>query len=239
MRIWKFILLCCLVFGSGSSAFAQSESLWTYRAAVGTDFPVMIGGKIEIEGPRRLLLSTALGTLPESYLDTINAASEGLGWYSPEVSTLISAALENSLVWRTSVGWRPWQKRGFHFSGGYTLVTLGGGLSGAELVAVLTGQELASGGSSERNLSVASTSHMLNLELGWSWSLWRGLFLRTSLGGAFTVAASSVITPQWTPRPRFESSVTELARAGEDYLNETLVSYVHTGFLGLSLGWEL
>ena len=47
------------------------------------------------------------------------------------------------------------------------------------------------------------------------------------------------VVPEWTPRPRFESAVNELALEGENYLNETLVSYVHTGFVGLSLGWEL
>ena len=73
----------------------------------------------------------------------------------------------------------------------------------------------------------------------WGWTLWRGLYLRTSLGAALTVAASSDVVPEWTPRPRFESAVNELALEGENYLNETLVSYVHTGFVGLSLGWEL
>ena len=199
----------------------------------------MLGGKLEAEGPKRLMLSTSLGTLPESYLDTINAAAEGFGWYTPEVSSLISAALENSLVWKTSLGWTPWKNRGFYFAGGYTLVTLGGGLSGAELVAALTEKELSSSGTSERNLAVAATSHMLNAELGWTWTLWRGLYLRTSLGAALTVAASSEVVPEWPPRPRFESAVNELALEGENYLNQTLVSYVHTGFVGLSLGWEL
>ena len=43
------------------------------------------------------------------------------------------------------MGWRRWKQRGFHFSGGYTLVTLGGGMSGAELVAILTGKRVHDG----------------------------------------------------------------------------------------------
>ena len=115
-------------------------------------------------------------------------------------------------------------------------MTLGGGASAATLLSAVTGQTVPeSSGSGAKNYDIGSSLHMLDVELGWEWTLFKHLFVRTALGGAFTLGSSTTITPQFTPRaPRISEA---FAKIGEAYLNDTYRSYVFTPVASLWVGY--
>ena len=149
-----------------------------------------------------------------------------------------SAALNNSLLWRTRVGWRPWAKRGFYVDGGYTLTTLGGGLSGADVLTSVLGDSYEFSAPNERAFDIGASVHFIDTEIGWEWAVRDKIWLRAALGGAFTVAASTDIQPSWTPAPIAQGPIEVISVAGEEYLNDIFTQYVHTATLSLALGWS-
>ena len=210
---------------------------WRFGAELGTDFPIQVGASFHVEMPSRFRIHTSLGAMPGPYLDAINGLAISVGWYDELTADLIKAALKNSLIWRLRLGWRPWEQQGFYFGAGYTLGALGGGLSGAEVMATVTGIDLDDEAGGQRSFDVKSTVHMVDAEVGWEWVVWKGLLIRTALGGAFTVGSKTVIEPTWTPVPRAKASVDELSRAGEAYLDETYRAYVHSATVTVAVGW--
>jgi hypothetical protein len=76
---------------------------------------------------------------------------------------------------------------------------------------------------------------MLDVEIGWDWVFWEHLHVRTSIGGAFTLASSTSITPNYSPKlPRLTDDFTQY---GVNYLNDTYTSYVFTPVVGLGVGY--
>lgn len=231
-----------LVLGLGWVRSAQANTLtastppWHIAVAVGTDFPIGVGGRVDMEGPWRLRASVSLGALPGPYVSAINGFLVGVNAFGDSTAELIKQTLSSSLVLRTHLGWRPFARRGFYVDGGYALVTLGGSASSAELIAGVTGRPAPErDGRHQYTLSATSTLHMLDLEFGWCWPLWRRLQLRTAVGGAFTVRASTRITPDYTPKtPQLTAAFTEY---GESYLDDIFTSYVFTPVVSLSLGY--
>src|SRR6266545_1250172 len=52
---------------------APAADGWHLSLGAGTDFPVAVGGRVELEAPFRLHLSTSLGFIPGLYVDAINS----------------------------------------------------------------------------------------------------------------------------------------------------------------------
>jgi len=210
---------------------------------VQTDFPVAIGGRISAEFPYRIQLSTGLGTLPGPYVDVINAVVVAAGGYDDATADVIRSALASSLVWRTHVGWRPLAKRGWYVEGGYGLVTLGGGITGQEVLVLLTeGTAPSEGGPGGRTLldyDVRSTLHMVDVETGWRWLLWRDrIVLRAALGFAGTVGAKTTMQPRDATRLTDSDALQALAREGEAYLDDIYTSYVFTPVVSVGVGYR-
>ena len=136
------------------------------------------------------------------------------------------------------MGWKPFASYGFYFGGGYTLTALGGGLTGAELLLAVTGKTFPRSLDSQQSLNVNAVSHMLDLELGWEWLMYNNLVLRVALGGSFTLTSQTKITGTRENPPRFQAAVDELFRAGEEYLDNTLQSYIHTPVIIVGVGWQ-
>jgi hypothetical protein len=209
------------------------------RLEAGTDFPAAVGARLSAELPYRLRVGTSLGVLPGPYVDTINAIVVGLDAYPQTTADLIRAALENSLIWRLQAGWRPFDARGLYIDLGYSLVTLGGGATGDQIIAAATGNSPPSS-SRGREYDIRSTLHMLIVEIGWEWSLWRDrLSLRAAIGGAFTVGASTAIDPVFaTSGPAEARLVQAFTGFGEGYLDDTYTSYVHTPVISVAAGYR-
>lgn len=212
----------------------EPETKWRGAVAAGTELPMSVGVRGQVEAPFRVRLSTTLGVLPGPYVSAINGFLVGIGAYGDDTATLVKSTLSSSLIWRTHVGYRPFAKHGFTVEGGYGLVTLGGGATQATLVTALTGRE-APNANDEKTYSARSTLHMLDIELGWEWEIVRHLFARVALGGAFTVGSSTTITPDFQPRaPRL---TTAFASYGEAYLDDVYTSYVFTPVASVWAGY--
>lgn len=241
--------LALCIFVSSSIARAQSPvsaepsnrntPTWHVVAGIGTDAPIAIGGRAHVETPFRLRLSTSVGILPKPYVDAVNSFVVSIGGYSDATADLIKSALQSSFVWRTHVGYRPFASLGLYGEVGYGLVTLGGNATGSEIIAGVTGKTLPiseSSGSPSRPFDITSTLHMLDVEIGYDWKVAERFELRAALGGAFTIAAKTRITPGYTPRtPKL---VDQFAAYGETYLDDTYTSYVFSPVLSLSAGYR-
>jgi len=214
---------------------------------VQTDFPVAVGARLNAEFPHRMMLSTAVGTLPGSYVDVINAVVVAADGYDDATADVIRSALASSLVWRTHIGWRPLSRRGWYFEGGYGLVTLGGGITGQEAIVLLTGGTDPGGGggggmgggSAALNYDVRSTLHMLDVETGWRWLLWHDrIVLNAAVGFAGTVAAKTTMEPKDTTALTDTAALQALAKEGEDYLDDIYTSYVFTPVVTVGVGYR-
>ncbi|MFO0679628.1 MAG: hypothetical protein U0169_24080 [Polyangiaceae bacterium] len=174
--------------------------------------------------------------MPGTYLAVVNAILVGSGSYDQQTANVIQSALQNSLVWRTTFGWRAFPSHGFSFGAGYQLAALGGGLDGSDVIEAITGK---SSGSGRVDVAASSLLHQATIELAYQWFLWRGLFVRASLGGLFTLAASSSLEPASPSRATTSARFTSVLREGEAYLDTTYTRYVHAGWAGVSLGWRV
>lgn len=236
------LALLPLLGGADQSAAPPSEGgtaaveAWHVDAEVLTDVPIMVGGRITLETPDRLRLSTALGVMPGAYVDLINDTALAFEWYGEPTAALIEAVVDNSLVSRTHAGWRPFAERGFYMEAGYTFVGLSSGTVDDSDLTGATGVSGPSGGGNSE-FDVGAQLHMLDVELGWRWALWEQLAVRAALGGAFTVSSSATVertsesgggAALWSA---FES-------ASEEYLVDTFESYGHSVVASIAVGWR-
>lgn len=203
---------------------------------LGTEFPIDVEVAARVELPHRIRLTVGAGLMPGPYSSAINGFLEGVGAYDEATADLVASTLSSSFVLRAHGGFRFFPEHGFYADGGYRLVTLGGSSEAAAIVAVATGQPVPAG-EEERPVDVASTLHMIDLELGWELHPIDHLIVRPSVGGAFTVGASTTIEPQFDARAR--RLVEGFARYGEDFLDDTYTSYVFSPVLGIAVGYEL
>jgi len=244
--------LCALPCSALAAEEGAAESpSWRLRPELLTDAPIHLGAGALLELPGRVRVHTALGWLPEPYVELINSGVSALDdGYSDAEAELVQGALQRSLVWRTQVGWRPMSDRGLYLHLGYALVTLGGGTTAEELLEGLTGkgfEETTAGplrggqpSASGRTFSAGSTLHLLGVETGWEWSLWRSLWLRAGLAWSFTVGAKATVEADFEARTAAgRVLLADLEQASEQYLEDTYRSYVHPPSLVLALGWEL
>ena len=231
--VFTAVLFCCSL-----SAAALDSEHWHLSAEVTTDLPVQVGGRIQLETPHRIRLSTALGVMPGGYVQLINAVLVDAGAYPDATADLIESTLKESLVWRTHVGWRPFSDHGFYFEVGYTLVTLGGAATGQELLAGIVGASAPAGAGESRDYDVASTLHLFDFELGWEWVLWDALTLRAAIGLIATVAASSTVEARFDVVPALRGAVDSFERFSESYLVDTYTSYVFSPVASVGLGYR-
>jgi hypothetical protein len=207
------------------------------RVAVGagTDFPIAVGARLEIEARSRLRISTSVGILPGMYVDAISAEVVARGGYGEETGDLVKRSLERAIVWRAHVGARVW--RNLYLEVGYGLAALGGSATAGEVIAAMTGQPVPPGVGGDSTFDIESTLHMLDVEAGWDLALGHAWRLRVALGGAFTVAASSRIEPRYTPlSPEIADA---FAREAQANLDDVYRSYVHVPVLSVSVSHAL
>jgi hypothetical protein len=231
------LLLGGLLAGAEATAAETKQGHgWDITVEANTDFPLSVGGRLGVESPWRLRLSTSLGYLPEMYLHAVNDVAVGLDAYDREQANLFEHSLRNSLVWRTHVGWRPFPGAGLYVEGGYGLVALGGETSPEDVLVALTGIDPPSGESVlNREYRVRSVLHMLDVELGWRWGLGSGWTARTALGAAFLLDSNSRVEPSFEPSQPLLVNV--FARFAEGYLDDTFEKYRYLPVLSFSIGY--
>ena len=202
-----------------------------------TDVPVEVGMRVGVEVSEMFRASVTLGVLPGPYVDLINAVVVAFDGYNDATADLIAQALDNSLILRLNTGLRPWQDLGLYFDIGYTLVTLGGGVAGEDLFAAVTGVEAPENPTGEEHpYDVASTLHLIGLEVGWEWVFAQRWTVRTALGAVFTVASNTTVEADF--ESRFPGLVGEFTAFSEAYLDDVYTSYVHTPVITVSVGYR-
>jgi hypothetical protein len=208
------------------------------RVGLETVLPVHVGVRAEVEWPHRLRTGTSVGWLPSAYVDTINGVVVGLGGYEDTTAALVQAAIKNSLVWRIDAGWRPLTRAGLHLDAGYQLVALGGSLSGSEVVEAATGRE-APKKTEPLTFETRATLHMIAVDVGYEWTVAEHLWIRTTVGGAFTLDAPTALQPAFFLPPRFLEPIEVYADTAATQLSGYMTRYVHTPTLGITVGWAL
>ena len=228
------VLAALLGTANAADPEAQVASPWHLQVEALTDVPIDVGGRVTVEGPLRLRLSTSLGVLPSPYVDLINDVAVSAGWYNQQTATLISDSLGSSLVWRTHIGWRPFARSGFVFDVGYGLVTLGGSVNTSAAVAAAAGKN-ATAKPSAPSYDVTSTLQMIDADLGWEWTFFRDhLVLEASLGFAGTLAASTSAVPQGTATRVGDAFGAEAAA----YLDSLYTSYIFSPVATVTAGYR-
>lgn len=230
------VLLGTMVWGAPDAASEPGRAepdaspiRWYAEAA--TDVPIYVGARTELEIPHRLLLWTSLGVLPGPYIELIDDAAQAFGGYDDATSALVTSSLESSLVWRLHAGWRPFPREGFSVTVGYTLATLGGSTTGGEILqAALDLDAPPSGGA---QYDIQSTLHLVGVELGWRIRLWKAVHGRLALGFVGTVGTNTQVDTDGSRGSQ------RLAPELAAYLDGIYTQYVHTPYIGLSLGPRL
>ena len=200
------------------------ESPWHLQVALGTDFPLHMGGHLSFEMPAGLQISTSMGHLLTSYVEVINAIAQGVDAYEQETADLVLASWRDAFVWRLHLGWRP-------------VSTLGSAVSGRDLVTVLDDDLRALIDEQALEFSrynVTSTLHMLDVELGWRWVLEDGWYFRVALGFAATLLGQTDIIPSGGLS---ESEQDKMISEGVSaHLNGIYRAHVHTPVISAALG---
>ena len=87
-------------------------------------------------------------------------------------------------------------------------------------------------------MSIDTTLHMLQAELGYEWEIIDHLVLRFALGASATLGGTVDFgVPPGLP-PILEEQGRELARVGSDYLEGILTDYLHTPTGTIALGYR-
>ncbi len=206
---------------------------------VGTELPIALGLSVGLEWPNGLRASSSAGYLPGRYVALINEVVQSVpNSYDSTTGDLIEETLQDSLIWRTHIGWQlPY---GMYADAGYGLAALGGGTSTEALLAGLTGRAAPSTSGNARTYAVGSTLHMLDAEFGWKRVYRERFTVRAAIGVAATVAATATVEadskPNQSARRRL---IEEFESFSERYLVDTYTTYMFSPVITMSLGYRL
>lgn len=208
-----------------------------FQLAAGTEAPVALSLRGDVELPGRLRVMASVGTTPAAYLSAFNGLIRAAGSGSQSSSGLFGIGLDSGSSWRVQGGWRPFSGAGLLLMGGYTRLDVAGSASAREVFTSVTGQvPPASIPEASGVYSVASTLHMVSAELGWEFLFFGDhLVIQTAVGFVGTLDSSTAITP------RFASTTPGAAAArttAQTYVDQALQSYVFLPTFSLSLGYR-
>jgi hypothetical protein len=217
---------------------AASASPFHLQAAAGTDAPLALSLRGDVELPGRLRVMVAGGVTPTLYLAAFNGVlSAAAGGSQSSAAGPFGTRLDSGSMWRVAGGWRPFPGAGLVLTAGYARLSLSGAASAAELITAVTGSAPPAQVPEARGVySVTSTLHMVSAELGWEFLFFGDhLVLQTAVGVVGTVDAQTSITP------RFASTTPGAAEArvvAQSYVDQALRSYAVLPTFSLSLGYR-
>lgn len=200
--------------------------------------PLDVGARGRIELPGRVQLGLGLGYLPGGYVDIINGVAVSFNAYDDATASVIRSAIQSSLVTSVDAGWRPMEKRGFHFGVGYSFVALGGDAAASDLIAAASGTEAPTEsdrpGGDRYSYDLAASLHVVRPEVGWTFLFADRWVLDAGLGGLFTLKSTAAVEADFTPSA--PAAQTAFTKATETWLVETLDRYVHTPTVSVAVG---
>jgi hypothetical protein len=224
-------VVCVLVLAT-SSADAE-DVVERLELGGGTAVPLDAGAQATFRATDRFDVDAAVGIMPPPYVDLINSTVVAFGGYDDTTASLIKAALDKSLIVRLGAGVRPFAFP-LAFHAGYTVALLGGGVSGADAIQAVTGEDVR--GDAGPTVTIHSTLHMVYAGASWRFRLSPALVLRVGLAYTQPFASSSGIDPPARAPPR--GGPLDRANAKLDaYMNDVYVSYVKAPVIDISLRW--
>jgi hypothetical protein len=229
------------VSATPDAASPSSDSPVHVDVGAGTYVPLAIDAEANVELPYRILVRGAVGWMPSAYSDAIIDVLGDFGVFDSFEQTLVQATLQNSLVARLSAGWRPFPRLGLELLVGYTLLTLGGSVTGSDVVDAY----LASRGSSDRstpltNRSVPLSATLQNLDatVDWRFLTWDDrIVLRASVGYIQCFASSTSVTAT-AARPIEQTALNKVNADLQGYLNPYFTTYVKAPLLGVTAAYR-
>lgn len=210
-----------------------------FDVALVTEAPIMMGGQATFEMPYRFLLQGEVGVVPGFFVDAVDGALKNAGAYDDATSQVVRGGLRNSLIVRLSGGWRPFPDHGFEILGGYTMTSLGAGVSGKQAVEAASGisipAEIPDG-----DVVIHSTIHSVHVSLGWRWVIANHFLIRASVGYMQGVASSShlEVPASLSQNPTTAAYVSQANTAVDSFLDDKFKTYVKLPVLGLSMGYR-
>lgn len=217
----------------------KSEAKASFDIGCATEVPLMIGGQATLELPYRLLVQGEVGVLPGAYVNAIDSVLSGAGAYDATTSELVRSTLQNSLVVRASAGFRPFANHGLEIMGGYTLASLGGGVSARQAVEAVSGVALPAE-IPDAQIQLRTTIHSLHVSLGWRWVVADHFVIRASLAYLQSVSSSSslAVPASVAALPAVAARVDQVSQAMDTTLNDSYTKYAKLPVMGLSLGYR-
>jgi hypothetical protein len=225
------------LFVAAGPAAASPRASWGLEVEAFTEFPSLVAGGLRVLTPGRFEVSASAGWLPGGYTDVIGGALTAIDAVTEPQADAITGALQDSLVLRTAVAWRPWRAHGFWVETGYALLTMGGDATGRDLLVLGTGADPGSMPADvDGDFDVSITAHRLHFGTGWRWALPAGWSVRAGLGADVTLAASSSVEARFEPRDPF--MVRAFEGTAERGLDALVTEYVHNPTLIVDLAYR-
>ncbi|MFO0617460.1 MAG: hypothetical protein U0414_32995 [Polyangiaceae bacterium] len=233
--------------GSTGDAAAEDEDAAAERErtsfggdlAFATEAPIFMGAQGTLKLPYGFLFQAELGALPSFYVNAVDGALVSANVYSEVVSSLVTSGLKNSFVMRLSAGMRPFPAHGFEVLGGYTLTTLGGGVSARAALEAVGGVTLPAQ-IPDAEIGLQTTLHSFHVSVGWRWVIADHFLVRASVGYLQSVASSSHIeVPDSAASiPGASDVIAKANQTIDSTLDENYKTYVKLPVLGLGLGYS-
>jgi hypothetical protein len=218
----------CLVAVLTMLPAGGSAAPWHPTFSTGTDFPLSMNARADVQTPFRAHLAGSIGWLPGPYADAINRVIVSMGGYDEDTGTLVRRALGESLVLNVEAGYPVFSK--LRLGANWSMVTLGGSTTTPDVVATVAGVPLPI---TERGstIEVASTLQMVGFELSWPFELGAAWGLDVGLGARFTVSASTSMKSD-----RSDGRDEPYLRDAERELDHIFETYAHTPVLSVRVG---
>lgn len=214
----------------------SKDSSWAFSVEGVTNAPVDIGGRLSLETPFRLRLSTGLGIVPGGYLGLINNAVEATGAYDELVAGLVNTGFDRGRVWRTQLGIRPFKNSGFYIDGGYARVSLAGSLFGSDVSSLANSIEIEGQNVGDAGYDLRSTIDMWLVEIGGQWTVADHLLVGFGVGVMGTVRARSRAIPNFEAGQQV--AVETISQTAVDDFDGQLEKYGYVPTLTLRIGYR-
>jgi len=236
---WMLGLLGGAVWPSAASA-APDLSGHQLDVALVTDVPILVGGAVTWESPRRYRGRFTGGVMPGAYVDATNAAMVGFDIYSETVADIIDSALERTVVLHLQGGWRPVQARPMTVWVGYQFWGLGGSTTDLGVFADVMDDALYEAAQDVTgDVDIAIRDHMLTAGIGREWVFDDRVVVGTSVGFSYSLAAPSRASATRAADNEVEQRIMDgVTGTAEDYLTYVFEEWVHLPTVGLSVGYR-
>jgi hypothetical protein len=217
----------------------KDEASVNFDIGCATEVPLMVGGQATLELPYRILIQGEVGVLPAAYVSGIDSVLTGTGAYDATTSALVRSTLQNSLVVRASGGFRPFSDHGLELMGGYTLTSMGGGVSARSAIEAAAGVAVPAE-IPDAQIQLQTTIHSLHASLGWRWIVGDHFVVRASIAYLQAIGSSSslVVPASVTAVPGVAARVDQVSQAVDSTLNSSFTKYAKMPVMGLSLGYR-